>query len=172
MLRHFLVVFGLLMLAIAPALAAAPVFATPKAVLDYAYAPYKTGKFLDDNGVLYSKALNDLFAKANANTPDDDVGPIDFDVFTNAQDYQLTDLTFGDPATDAAGVKIAVTFKNFGEAQSLLFHLVKEGDGWKINDIDCLTPGQTWTLSALLTAPPDTGDGSSSDTTSGDGTSN
>ena len=173
MLRRALLVFGLLLLAIAPAqAAAAPVFATPKAVLDYAYAPYKTGKFLDDNSVLYSKALNGLFAKANANTPDDDVGPIDFDVFTNAQDYQLTELAFGDPVPEGDGVKIPVTFKNFGDAESLVFHLVKEADGWKINDIDCLTPDQTWTLSALLTAPPDTDDAPADGTSSGKSSSN
>jgi hypothetical protein len=172
MLRRLLVAFALLMLAAGPTLAAAPVFATPGAVLDYAYAPYKTGKFLDDNGVLYSKALNALFATANANTPDDDVGPIDFDVFTNGQDYQLTDLLIGAPVPDAPGVKIAVTFKNFGDAQSLVFHLVKEDDGWKINDIDCLTPDQTWTLTSLLTASPDTDDAPSSDTTSSNSGSN
>ena len=173
MVRRFLAFFGLLTLLLAaPAYAAAPVFATPGAVLDYAYAPYKTGKFLDDNGVLYSRALNALFATANAATPDDDVGPIDFDVFTNAQDYQLTELAIGAPTPDAPGVKIAVTFQNFGEPQSLLFHLVKEDEGWKINDIDCLTPDETWTLSALLTAPTDNGDAPADDAPSGDSGSN
>ncbi len=80
---------------------------------------------------------------------------------------------FGEPAPDAlTASRSRPDFKNFGEAQSLLFHLVKEGDGWKINDIDCLTPDQTWTLSALLTAPPDTDDAPADGTSSGKSSSN
>ena len=49
----------------AASFAAAPVvFDTPKALLDYAYKPYATGDFQDDNEVLYTKKLNSLFAAA------------------------------------------------------------------------------------------------------------
>lgn len=132
-------------------MAAGQVFDTPKALLDYAYAPYATGSFSDDNDVLYTKALNDQFKAADAATPEDEVGPVDFDVFVNGQDYQLTDLKIGDPVPEGEGVKVAVTLKNFDEPQSLLFHLLKEGGGWKINDIKSLTPDNTWRLSQLLT---------------------
>ena len=104
--------------------------------------------------MLYSKALNAMFATAEANTPDDDVGPVDFDVFVNGQDYQLTELKIGDPAPEGAGVSVPVSFKNFGDAQSLVFHLVKEGPGWKINDIESLTPSAPWKLTTLLTPDP------------------
>lgn len=152
-----MLVLVLLAFTAAPAFAATPLFQTPKALLTYIYAGYSTGKFPDDNDVFYSKSLNALFAAANAATPADDVGPIDFDVFTNAQDYKLTALKIGAETPEGQGEEIKVSFKNFGEAQMLLYHLVEEGGGWKITDIDCETPGQEWTLSKLLTAPQDSG---------------
>lgn len=157
-MRSVFVVMGFLLALLVPAaasLASPPVvFDTPKALLEYAYKPYATGNFQDDNDVLYSKKLNSLFAAAEAATPDDDVGPVDFDVFVNGQDYQLTDLTIGDPTPEGEGVMVPVAFKNFDAAQSLVFHLIKEGGGWRINDIESLTPDSTWRLTELLT--PDT----------------
>lgn len=153
-MRSAFIVIGFLLALLVPAVAsAAPpaVFDTPKALLEYAYKPYSTGDFQDDNDVLYSKRLNSLFAAAEAATPDDDVGPVDFDVFVNGQDYQLTDLTIGDPAPEGDGVMVPVAFKNFGAAQSLVFHMIKEGGGWRINDIESLTPDSTWKLTELLT---------------------
>ena len=161
-MRHILAVVGLLLGLVVPALAvtATPVFDTPKALLDYAYAPYATGNFKDDTSLLYSSELNAQFAAADASSSEDSPGPIDFDVFVNAQDYQLTDLVIGDPVDEGAGVKVPVSLKNFGDAQSLLFHLIKEGGGWKINDIESLTPGSTWKLTTLLTPDNSPDDGS------------
>lgn len=169
-LRHLLAVVGFLLVLTAPVLAAAapPVFDTPKALLDYAYAPYATGNFKDDTSLLYSSELNAQFAAADANSSEDSPGPIDFDVFVNAQDYQLTDLVIGDPVDEGTGMKVPVNFKNFGDAQSLLFHLIKEGGGWKINDIESLTPGSTWKLTTLLT-PDNSPDDGSTDAAPADG---
>ncbi len=150
-------VLGLVVAAMVPALAnAAPVrtFDTPKALLDYAYAPYATGNFQDDNDVLYSKSLNALFAADAARTPAGDIGAIDFDVFVNGQDYQLTQLSIGEPMPEEGGVTVPVTFKNFDTPESLLFHLVREEGGWKINDIESLTAEAAWRLSVLLADDP------------------
>jgi hypothetical protein len=155
MWTKMLVAAGLLLTLTVGAFAAGQVFDTPKALLDYAYAPYATGDFKDDNGLLYSNALNALFATAEANTPEDDVGPVDFDVFVNGQDFQVTALAIGEAAPEGDGVTVPVTFKNFGETQSLIFHLIREGGGWKINDIESLTAGSTWRLTTLLTPAPD-----------------
>lgn len=156
-MRRLAAALTFFLLLVAPAFAAPPVFDTPKAVLDYAYAPYATGKFVDDNDVLYSKALNAMFAAAEAATPDDEVGPVDFDVFVNGQDYQLTDLTIGEPSPEGAGVTVQVSLKNFDAPQTLVFHMIKEGGGWKISDIESLTPGDSWRLTTLLTPDPSQG---------------
>jgi len=163
---------GIFFALLLPAFAAAPAtsFDTPQALLTYAYKPYSTGQFQDDNDILYSKALNALFAAAEANTPEDDVGPVDFDVFVNGQDYQLTELKIGDPVPEGDGVKVPVSLKNFDDPQSLVFHLVKESGSWRINDIESLTPDSSWKLSDLLTAAPDKADSAAdgSDTAPGD----
>jgi hypothetical protein len=157
--RSAIAALGLLLALLSPAFAAASpaattVFDTPQALLDYAYKPYASGEFKDDNDLLYSRALNALFATAEANTPDDDVGPVDFDVFVNGQDFQLTELKIGEAAPEGQGVAVPVTLKNFGELQTLTFHMIKEGPGWKINDIESLTPGSEWRLTTLLSPDP------------------
>ena len=162
-MRSLLIVAGLWLALLIPAYAADPTFDTPRALLDYAYKPYATGDFKDDSGLLYSKGLKALFVAAGASASDsDDLGPVDFDVFVNGQDYQLTNLKIGDPSPEGEGVKVPVTLDNFDEPQSLVFHLVREDGGWKIGDIESLTPGAAWRLTTLLT--PDNsnaGDGAS-----------
>lgn len=170
-MRRLLVALALLLFAAAPALAAtaAPkVFDTPQALLQYAYAPYASGNFQDDNDILYTTELNAMFKAADEAAGEDEVGPVDFDVFVNGQDYQLTELKIGDPAPDGQGVKVPVTFKNFDQPQSLMFSLVKEGGGWKISDIESLTPDSTWKLTTLLTPDNSDSTGSGSDSASGD----
>ena len=139
-MRLFAAAVALFLFLVAPALAAGPVFDTPKALLQYAYQPYSTGDFKDDNDVLYTKQLNDMFAAADL-------------MVLNKSDL-LTDLTIGDPVPDGAGVKVPVSLKNFGDPQSLVFYMVKEGGGWKINDIESLTPSSTWRLTTMLTPDP------------------
>lgn len=159
MLRRLFVILAMVIAVAGPALAAPTVFDTPRALLDYAYAPYATGDFKDDNDILYSRALNALFAAAEAATKEDEVGPVDFDVFVNAQDFELTDLQIGEPSPEGQGVSVPVSFRNFGDAQSLRFHLIREGEGWKIDDIESLTPGQEWRLTTLLAPDPAAGAG-------------
>lgn len=160
-----LVVWALLLLSapVFAATAAPKSFDTPKALLDYAYAPYATGQFEDDNNNLYSRALNAMFAAADAATPDDEVGPVDFDVFVDGQDYQLSGLTIGDPTPEPGGVTVPVSFKNFDTAESLVFHMIQEGGSWRINDIESKTPGSEWRLTTLLTPDPNADAGQATD---------
>lgn len=159
-MRLLAIALGLLLALVAPVFAA-PIFDTPKALLDYAYKPYLADKFSDDskedgeNPVLYSHALNAAIAAAQATTNEDEVGPIDFDVFVNGQDYELHDLKIGDPKPTAQGEDVPVSFRNFDQQEQLVFHVVKEDGGWKINDIDALTEGNSWNFMQILTAPPD-----------------
>lgn len=130
------------------------VFDTPKALLEHAYQPYATGDFSEDVTQLYSRDLRELFAEAQARGNEDEVGPVDFDVFVNGQDYQLTDLVIADPEISGDTATEAVTFRNFNEPQSLKFYLVRQEDGWRIDDIESLLPTDGWRLSALLADDP------------------
>lgn len=135
---------------------AAPVFSSPKALLEYAYKAYSTGDFPDDDTELYSAGLKSLFENAgDQQGSEDQVGPIDFDVFINAQDYQLTKLYIDDPVIKGDTATEAVSFDNFGKPQSMQFYLVKEDGSWRIDDIEALTGDDTWRLSELLADNPE-----------------
>jgi hypothetical protein len=87
---------------------AAPVFDDPKALIDYAYAPYleESAPFPDDPSELYSPTLKQLWDDASAKSEESEVPIIDFDPLINAQDYEISDFVVADPRSrgDAATV--------------------------------------------------------------------
>lgn len=154
-MRLALIVIGFMLAAFAPSIShAAQKFDTPGAVLEFAYKAYASSEYTDNTEVLYSKGLKALVAADAARTPKGDVGAVDWDVFVNGQDYKLSELIIDDAVISGDKATEAVSFKNFDETQSIQFYLVKQKDGWKIDDIESLTPGATWRLSELLTADP------------------
>jgi hypothetical protein len=106
---------------------------------------------------VYSKRLQALIDKDASETPEGMVGRIDWDVFIDGQDWQLTDLDIKQVSRDADTAEVRVTFKNFGEPRNLLFDLVREGGeggGWRIDEIaETLKPG--WVMSKILSDAPD-----------------
>ena len=142
-----------------------PAFAydTPAALLKALYTPYTTANFDWDNwdeSKLRSKELNALFA-ADLKEANGDMGRLDFDPYIDGQDYQITDLKIGDATVTGTTAKAEVTFKNFDSAEDLTFTLVKEADGWKIDDVSSSNKDYPYDLKAIMTAPLDTGDDSS-----------
>lgn len=138
----------------APALA----FDTPQALLAAVYAPYATpsDKFdwaNYDEAPLRSKELNALFAKDAAETPDGEMGRLDFDPFVDGQDYALTGLTIGTPAISGETATVEVTFDNMGLGEDLMFHLVRETDGWKVDDVVSSNKDFPYSLKAIMSAP-------------------
>jgi hypothetical protein len=139
-----------------------PTFAyeTPQALLDALYTPYKAGDGFDwsnwDESKFRSKELNALFDK-DAKEADGDIGRLDFDPYIDGQDYQITDLKFGEPTINGDTAKVEVTFKNFDSAEDLLFTLVKEPDGWKVDDVVSSNKDFPYSLKAIMSGPLDTG---------------
>ena len=156
-MRKTLAALSLIAAIAAPVAAlAAPVFDTPRALLEYAYEPYSSGNFSDDPYELYSARLKGLLEQSVAETPEDEIGPLDFDPFIDAQDYDLSALTIDAPEVNGDEATARVTFKNFDVEEDLRFDLVKEADGWKIDDIASVTPDLQWRLTDILgsDAPP------------------
>ena len=144
-----------------------PAFAydTPAELLKALYTPYTTDNFdwdKWDESKLRSKALNDLFA-ADLKEANGDVGRLDFDPYIDGQDYQVTDLKIGDATVTGDTAKAEVTFKNFDSAEDLTFTLVKEADGWKIDDVSSSNKDYPYDLKDIMSGPLDTGDDSSGD---------
>jgi hypothetical protein len=154
-MRPLILAFIALAATIFPALA----YDTPKALLEALYTPYLAGDSFKwdnwDESKLRSKELNDLFAK-DLKEADSDVGRLDFDPYIDGQDYVVTDLKYGEPTITGDTAKVEVTFKNMDSPEDLMFTLVKEADGWKIDNVVSSSNEYPYDLKAIMTAPLDT----------------
>jgi hypothetical protein len=134
--------------------AAAP---SPDAVVRDLYRVHKKGyghifvkegrklqqRFFDDN-------LSDLIWKDLTETPQDEVGRLDFDPLYNAQDIRITRFLVGAAALEGDKATVPVTFQNYDRKESLKFLMVKTAAGWKISNIDY---GSGYDLLKILTEP-------------------
>jgi hypothetical protein len=103
---------------------------------------------------VYSKRLQALIDKDEKETPEGDVGRIDWDLFVDGQDWQLSELKIVPVSQEAVQAEVRATFKNFGEPGDILYTLVLENGHWRIDDIqETLKP--RWTMSKILLDAPD-----------------
>lgn len=142
----------ILILLPAPAVQAAPQFEDPRTLLEHAYQPYRDGGFPEDPYELWSPELLERWALMVARTPEDEVGAVDFDPMINAQDHDIGYVTIGAPLVLENRAAVTARFNNFGVPQRMRFTLVRGEGGWRIEDIEALTPGQDWRLSEILAA--------------------
>jgi hypothetical protein len=122
------------------ALIASPVLAetykTPKALLLALFG-------------LLSDHLNEMLQTDLDNTPDGEVGAIDFDPVIAGQDGEADNVKIGQPILLDDRAELEVQFRN-GEEVTLYYTLVKEHGGWKVEDIANQQGEEPWSLSALL----------------------
>lgn len=150
-MRAILMTIGLMLIAGA-AHAAAP-FTDPKALIDYAYAPYFNDEFPEDPTEIYSPTLKQLWDTMAEKSQEADVPIIDFDPLINAQDYEIKDFVIADPVVEGDTALLVASFTNFGEPQEIHFELVRTTEGWLIDDIESVG-AYAWRLSELLAADP------------------
>lgn len=160
-----------LLLGMALALIAAPAFAfdDPRALLAAIYAPYQTpgAAAAQDPAQYYSERLKGLVSAHAAKATDDalaspnagaDTGPaapaLSFNPFIDAQHSLLLDLAIGEPVVIGDKAMASVSFHNFDQATLLSLSLVKDPDGWKVDDVASLGQGEHWLLSWLLQYDP------------------
>ncbi len=134
-----------------------PAFAydTPKALLEAIYAPYLVASSdwqERDETLLRSAGLNALFAK-DSEEAGGEVGRIDFDPYINGQDWQIADLSIGEPMITGDTATAEVTFSNFDDPQDMTFSLVKEADGWKVDNVVSRAGEYPYDLKQTLSAP-------------------
>ena len=77
-----------------------------------------------------------------------------FNPFIGAQQALLRDLSIGAPVERDGKALVTVAFNNFDNTSLLALSLVKEADGWKVDDIASLGEGENWLLSWLLQYDP------------------
>jgi hypothetical protein len=107
----------------------------------------------DVQGV-YSKRLQALIDKDAKETPEGEVGRMDWDPFVDGQDWQLTGLKIAPVSKEATQAEVRATFKNFDEPRDIVYSLVLEDGHWRIDDIEeTLKP--RWIMSKILSDAPD-----------------
>lgn len=127
-----------------PGLAAG--FDSPKALLTALYAPYLQDGDTSDQTPFFSDALNALYAKDAAATPEGEMGMLDFDPVIAGQDYAISKLVIDPPAISGDRAKVTVRFDNFDMPQELFYSLVREHGGWKVDDIENKQGEYAWDL--------------------------
>jgi hypothetical protein len=103
-----------------------------------------------------SKSLVDLWARADANTPKDDVGPIDFDPVTNSQEPDVKSFKVVAEKLEADNAVIAVTITGRSARAKpsddiVRYNFVRDDGKWKIDDISGTLDGETWSIRDILT---------------------
>jgi len=115
--------------------------ATPDSLVTELYKSEKkkTSPFFQDkNRALvdhyFTKELGDLIWKDTINSKGE-VGAIDGDPLYDAQDVEIKEFVIHPAKTEEGKTTVLVTFVNFKEKKSIIFHFVQPGGAWKISDI-------------------------------------
>jgi hypothetical protein len=153
-MRAILTALALLAAMLPAVVRAQAVFDDPAGLIAFAYAPYESGEFPEDYTALFSPTLKQLWDDMEARSEAAGEPIIDFDPFIDGQDYEITELLIADPVIDGDEAVVAVSFLNFNEPREIRFALVRRAEGWKIDDMESLSPEFGWRLSELLAADP------------------
>src|ERR1700722_4395992 len=99
---------------------------------------------------IYAPRLAGLFALESKDAGGE-VGRMDFDFWTNAQDWDLSGVKVtGQPVEGAKDREVVIArFKNFHKPEEIHFYFEKTAAGWKLDDARSLV-GESWTLSLIL----------------------
>ena len=84
----------------------------------------------------FDAKLAALIWKNLTETPEGEVGNIDFDPLYNAQDTQIKNFRVGASTIKGNTATVPVTFMNFDQRVRLTFSLVNTKQGWKVSNID------------------------------------
>ena len=141
----------------------AAAFDDPKALLDAVYAGYQAGGNRTTPETYYSARLKGLYAAnlerqaldADKGIAVDPNAPpvLDFDPFIEGNHALIAEFQMGQPVVTGNRAVATVSFANFDHRATLAISLVREGDGWKVDDIASLS-GENWLLSWLLQYDP------------------
>ena len=119
-----------------------PVLSFPETVVKELYRVHRNGyghvferrgrnlqrKFFDEK-------LAALIWKNLSETPEGEVGNIDFDPLYNAQDTRIKNFRVGASAVKGNTATVPVTFMNYDQRVRIEFRLVNTKQGWKVSNI-------------------------------------
>ncbi len=115
---------------------------SPDSVVRELYIVHKNGKggVVEAKGKkyiykLFDQKLADLIWKDITETPEGEVGNLDFDPLYNAQDTGITNFQIGKPVVEGDRSTVLVSFRNFGQRTRIKFELHNGKEGWRINNV-------------------------------------
>jgi hypothetical protein len=157
---RFSLILGFTAALLTPSLASA--YDDPKGLVSAIYEPYRSGRQHADLNQFYSSRLKELFlghaetAAAGVDTSQPlTVAPaIDFNPFIDGQNALILDVAIGEPVVVGEQALVTVGFHNFDQPTLLSLSLVKEPDGWKVDDVTSMGGEENWMLSWLLQFDP------------------
>jgi hypothetical protein len=128
----------------------------PRAFVAAAYGRYQARPDVPppDRSHVYSPRLRALFAAYDRDLGGGDlVGSLDFDWWTNAQDYEIANVRLSERRQGAGRMTIIARFDNYDRHDEVRFQFIRIGNRWYLDDA---THGgaEGWTLSALLRERP------------------
>ena len=83
----------------------------------------------------FDQKLADLIWKNISQTPEGELGNLDFDPLYNAQDTGITNFQIGKPLLEGDTATVLVTFRNFGERVRIKFEMHNGEGGWKVKNV-------------------------------------
>ena len=120
----------------------APLTKSPASVVRELYRVHNDGKghVFEAKGKKYiykffDQKLADLIWKDITETPEGEVGNLDFDPLYNAQDTGITNFVIGKPVIEGDSSTVLVSFRNFGQRTSIKFDMHKGKEGWRIKNV-------------------------------------
>ncbi|WP_423068124.1 hypothetical protein [Devosia sp. CN2-171] len=133
----------------------------PKALVEAIYQPYQSGQ-KPEGGLeqFYSAKLKGMYdAHREAKLSDVAFDPdskdiLSFDPFVEGGNALLLDVAISEPVINGDRAATIVTFHNFDHLSMLSLSLVREADGWKVDDVASLGGDPNWLLSWLLEYDP------------------
>lgn len=160
-MRQILAVFAAM--AMVPCAWAAERFDNPKALVAAIYDDYQLGQTVADPTVYYSTQLkaifdqaveNDVFSSDAAMSGSEFTIDAVFNPFLPDVNALLFDVHIGEPAQIDDRAVINVSYHNFDEPRLLSIAMVREAEGWKVDDVSSMGSEEHWLLSWALTYDP------------------
>lgn len=120
-----------------------PVLSFPETIVKELYRVHRNGAghIFEKRGrrlqqKYFDRTLANLIWKNLTQTPEGEVGNIDFDPLYNAQDTQIKNFRVGASNLNGNMATVPVTFMNYDRKVRLVFSLVNTRQGWKVSNID------------------------------------
>jgi hypothetical protein len=128
----------------------------PLAAADQSAVDYIKARYADDPEpgakARYSPRIQALWAACDLKEQASGDPCIDFDIWVNAQDWEIKDLKVEQLKADDTSAHVLASFNNADRKETISFDLLRESQGWVVDEISTGCD----TLSGVLKGEPST----------------